>query len=64
MKDKDFTYINDYYGKKFKANKIVRASGELGVLLYGDNYAWVKMENGEIRNYHPSDVNVLEDEDE
>ena len=60
MKDKKFTYINEYYKKDFSANKVVRASGELGVLLYGDNYCWIRMENGEIRNYHPNDVELVE----
>lgn len=59
MKDKNFTYINEHYGKNFKANKIVRVSGELGILEYGDNYAWVKMESGEIRNYHPNDIELV-----
>ena len=55
MKDKNFTYINESYGRKFKAGQKVIALGKDGILMYGDNYCHVRTCEG-ILPYHPNDV--------
>lgn len=55
MKDKKFTYINDYYKRNFKHGMVVRALGELGTAEYGNQYVYVRI-MGKIRNFHPNDV--------
>lgn len=61
MNDKKFTYINEYYEKQFKAGLKAKelVSGEIGILKYGTNYVFIEI-YGQLRNYHPKDIELLE----
>lgn len=67
MKDRKFEYINQAYGKNFKAGAKVKALGKNGILCYGDHHCWVKVKvkiKDKIRErilpFHPNDVEVVE----
>lgn len=62
--DKTFEYINNYYGKKFKAGLRAIALGKEGVLAYGDNYVYLLFGKQISAPFHPNDVELVEDNQE
>jgi hypothetical protein len=59
--DKEFKYINNFYGKKFKAGLKARALGKEGVLAYGDNYVYLFFGKQVSAPFHPNDVELVEE---
>lgn len=65
MKDKNFTYINEYYGRNLKCGDIVRIAGScseaFGSLEYGNSHVFVKVLGKVQGGYHPNDIQLIKE---
>ena len=49
-------YVNKYYGLNLKQGMSVLALGEKGKVRSATHHVRVRLDSGELRNYHPADV--------
>ena len=66
MKDKNFTYVNESYGKNFKHGMIVKIGGscteQFGSLEYGDSRVYARIMGKVQGPFHPNDVEEFKEQ--